>query len=1473
MGECSRRERFVGRLAEDRSAQVSFSVIAVVLLVASAAAGTYLAKQQIDRYEDSRRQELLDSMENVISDVTAELALCAVGRARETLTTWEEFPVNQSAISEAFSDSMRVYIASSFPRRDLRYTSTVSNWTGGLFFIEMTTSDAVISDSEAPDKLVVDGAEMDYRALPAPSDDALGTVTVTPYYVAVGNFSVTVTAATVSISRQSSFQRPVISALPFLESKLRAFESSADGEFSDLGRMAAYMLTTLVQLRVLEGYGQPMYSGGLETDQILTEQDVHRAVAVGLLLEQARLFRDVDRSFMSQVARSCGGGELGLAAMEGVRARLLDPAELFLWFLGKTELRVDARAVIAQSIYALGDQLVVRILEYMGWLGALDAVKGVLDLWAGALDSVIHFFTGEDKALEAVTSWLERTLSASGTDRSAFSALFQSDGDYFVSVPERQYFVEDASGNLYPVWVGNASVPVDLPVYDLLSSEAWADLYLDFRECQTSFTALASDSLARLAHDLAAAVELDIGEVHVDPTDETGLFESVASRTGAAELALDPSELSETWRSLPMFSAEYELSKRLRGFVDDRSLDLLDVPWLFEEACDSVTDAVLATADYPYIPDLAVPVSEQLEEIVRSDVASDQSWGVCLFLRSGLEQLCQMHLERLKSLVGEAVFETDNGFSGPLVDSVAAMLLEGADMFPGIEEAAEELLGGLSRRILSQKQLSAFKGAVMVDLGREFEFWDGDLEVARTSGTLMREEVAVSVPGGLPELQVVPFDANVGYTSLDALFPTDNMLVQLRRPWDFHRDDEAYPNVHMTSMGSTNLTPFATQWTVSVLCQLDLELRSRNSALQSLLSEDASSLRRVKVELTFPIIAHSSWPLSGVDYNPSNTVLSDAVAAARKFCEIVWDKLEPVFGWVKDGFERVLRFVLGLSDTLASYAVRVVKAVASTMQAVVETLQEYVQKIANSALAKAVKAFIDLTGRVTLRMTLYGFTIIVQTYIPDLIHRNGDDMLRIIVCTDRLGPSISFGIRVARLSDGGWDVLANGTIRHKETTVDVRVDPLMVTMRRFVELHCKGRAWGMDVLVPEVEPYDIAEVSTADLPGVGAFLSNIPIPVLGLSAAVEAGLRLRYSPPFPTDVVVNEFESNPKGEDAGKEWVELYNPLAKPRCVDGWRIETVHGGQKALEISGTIPANGLMVFTFPETSIDNGVPDDPFNDGDALVLIDAGGGAVDKTPTFRDSANDERTWQRTWDGGPKWAFAVGGKGLSNGPPVMLATADFIAKSLFLAFKQAFAETQLHEVSASLDFVSMFAKRVLNNLIENLLGLVNEIIQEVILYIKVLVSDASGTGGVGFRASFVVTGEAIVDLLRWLIFNLATFVVNLGRANNPIAYPPFPPSFFSGLYLRFELLFEVGLPRMIRVVGGIGPLDQKYACAVAVSPNIPALGKLAGRSWGTWCVEFGLCLEGVPREFAKGMLKNSSGDVVDFWVVKARAYGL
>ena len=1034
--------------------------------------------------------------------------------------------------------------------------------------------------------------------------------------------------------------------------------------------------------------------------------------------------------------------------------------------------------------------------------------------------------------------------------------------------------MEDSVGDLYPVWVGNTSVLLDLPEYDLLSSDNWKDFYSDFKECQSSFREVVSDSLLRLAFDIASASTVEIATIMPDPTDGIGLFESLASGAGEVDIGLGLDREFLTSREMPMLNAEYELAQRFQQFVSTRGMDLVDVGSTQKAMYDNLAVSALSSARHEYIPNLVVPVEQQLREIVRQDLEQDSAWGLGATASSALRQIMHQHLSMLATLVNMSISRSERGFAGGIADAVADLLLFGADEFPGIKSAIEQQLTAFVHGVLRQKDFSGYSESVYLDLVHPFEFWDGDHAVAQAQGAIMRESLSVDVASELPAYQSVAYDPSAGMESLASLFPVDDMLIMVQRPWQFDRSEGSYPNIHLTSITNLSATPYSAQWTVSVVGLIEISVASNNSAIQSLMSDGAScSSSKVKIEFSVPIVLHSAWPLQGVEYNPSNTAIGDMVAAAKRFCDMLWEKLEPVLGWVKDAFGKLLRFLDRVFEVMTSFATRVVKAMSSVMQTLVENLQAFVQKVADSALAKAVKAFIDIYGRVEIRITLYGFLIVIQTDLPDLLYRHGKDLLRLTVSTQRFGPGLSFGVRVARLTDGSYDILANGTLSFRKATVEIEVDPLMHILRRFVEVHCSASSWRLDLVMPEVEPYDIAEVSTADLSGIGTMLSNIPIPVLGLSADIEAGLRLKYSQPFPTNVVVNEFESNPHGDDSGREWVELYNPLDKPVSLDGWTISTMHGKSQELTLAGSIARNGVLVFTFPQTSIDNGAPDDPFNDGDALVLIDSEGATVDVTPVLRDNEDDSRTIQRTWDGGPRWVFQEGSRGGSNGAPVLLASSEFIAKALFQAFKDAFIQTQLQEVHPSLDFVVLFSKRVLNNFIENLISLVGEIIHEVIFYIKVVISDATGAAGVGIRASFVVTGEAIVELLRWVIHSIATFVVNLGRASNPISYPAFPPKFFSGLYLRFEVLFEVGLPRMVRLLGVVGSLDAKFSAAVAVSPNMPALGRLVGKDWGDWSLDFGLYLEGVPRGFVNGYITDNTGELVDLWLAKGRIYGV
>jgi hypothetical protein len=74
---------------------------------------------------------------------------------------------------------------------------------------------------------------------------------------------------------------------PYIATKLTEFEANGQSEFTDLGRMVRYMLTTLVRFRASQGIG----SGPYDTEKdLLNEGDVELSVNLAVILEEAHLF-------------------------------------------------------------------------------------------------------------------------------------------------------------------------------------------------------------------------------------------------------------------------------------------------------------------------------------------------------------------------------------------------------------------------------------------------------------------------------------------------------------------------------------------------------------------------------------------------------------------------------------------------------------------------------------------------------------------------------------------------------------------------------------------------------------------------------------------------------------------------------------------------------------------------------------------------------------------------------------------------------------------------------------------------------------------------------------------------------------------------------------------------------------------------------------------------------------------------------
>lgn len=134
----------------------------------------------------------------------------------------------------------------------------------------------------------------------------------------------------------------------------------------------------------------------------------------------------------------------------------------------------------------------------------------------------------------------------------------------------------------------------------------------------------------------------------------------------------------------------------------------------------------------------------------------------------------------------------------------------------------------------------------------------------------------------------------------------------------------------------------------------------------------------------------------------------------------------------------------------------------------------------------------------------------------------------------------------------------------------------------------------------------------------------------------------------PAEVVINEFEQNPPGDDAGNEWVELYNNGSTKVNIGGWKLVSGRGGYIVTIPDGTeIAADDYWVTNWTISSL--------YNSDENVTLYNATDAEVDKTLTASDGDNDDNCWARfpngiDTDSDSDWRFQVSTRAESNGAP-------------------------------------------------------------------------------------------------------------------------------------------------------------------------------------------------------------------------------
>jgi hypothetical protein len=409
--------------------------------------------------------------------------------------------------------------------------------------------------------------------------------------------------------------------LPFLQNRAEAFSSAYGQGLTEFEKTVRYELTALAQLRVINGYGAGSQDGVHGTSSIITEADVENAVDVATMLLERKYFRTVDPMMLS-ILNSTGNGTGARSFMgELAKGGDLDPADLFLSLYGAGGY--DLRLVMAQSLCAAADLIVLRWLDYLGIIGIVDGVEDLLEKGGMVLADVIDKCLGKDLIQEKIVSWIEHRMSVAGNAEDLFRYVHSSSVDMGLSIPSHLLTLVNDTGQLVQVQV-SGSLSLDFPTEDLFSFEEWKQFYVQYSETTHQLANELESFVKSVALGVASASDMPLKRMSLDPRDSKNYLDQFSAAVG--EVVADHG----SWFSDALAKTS------LDGVVDGMSeslLKYLDANWqvMFHRAAN-LNDSVRRIAERlvddasSRTPDLGGSYYEENIQNTERCIGLDQGW-------------------------------------------------------------------------------------------------------------------------------------------------------------------------------------------------------------------------------------------------------------------------------------------------------------------------------------------------------------------------------------------------------------------------------------------------------------------------------------------------------------------------------------------------------------------------------------------------------------------------------------------------------------------------------------------------------------------------------------------------------------------------------------------------------------------------------------------------------------------------------
>ena len=514
----------------DNRAKVSFALVAVLVLMLSTISVVYIAYINRVEQEREREAETTSIMENKITVAQDVVETQAYVLAMDAIYRATQDENDQNRIIPIFEESFKKYLkeegyTEGDGYEEGGYYIKIENYTVSLSLDSKITDDFLsVINPDSSGGGILEGMDEDMSDLDGISVNNSETNRSAPtnvYYNLDGEirYRAVHRDSRLAMDKNMTFSKTIKTPYPVLQTKFSQFDSYAKSGSSELGRMIQYILTTIAQYRVIQGYGSLDIEGSNidygGTNEIITEYDIELAVNLAILLETAKLYRDYDAEHLGQFDKRQidlnmdVGTPMGSLLGKWIKEDQIDAADIVAIYneAKGDHIKLNLEVLLGQAIYALMDQFVMKYFHYFHLIDLMDVLWQGFQIGMNVIDDffgwVTDVFTDEeekDERAEITKKWVREQLEEAELDTSIMY-------DREVSIERKDYEVgflddgtcphlEDADGDgdkddsvdyrwtvgsKYTVIIPTSTETADFEEMDILREEN-DDIWINFYE-------------------------------------------------------------------------------------------------------------------------------------------------------------------------------------------------------------------------------------------------------------------------------------------------------------------------------------------------------------------------------------------------------------------------------------------------------------------------------------------------------------------------------------------------------------------------------------------------------------------------------------------------------------------------------------------------------------------------------------------------------------------------------------------------------------------------------------------------------------------------------------------------------------------------------------------------------------------------------------------------------------------------------